>query len=405
MKKSKFQIALFDDELQTRDAFYRDLFSVVSKDKFDIKKIDTNEFKKELEIIQGRQKDFRNTGNWGKSVNSMLDEVSILVIDYDLFDAHPFLKGSEVSYLARCFTTCGLIITINEAGHNPFDLTLTGNLNSFSDLHLGQDQLSSPYLWGKKEPKVTAKTPSDLYPWQWPDLVDYYQNYERKIEDVLDAIKKNISIESSLGFDKGTFNSLARSVSQFIGDNASDVTYTEFVASESGLEFKDRQIKNGADVNPIIVARVCAARIAKWLEYSLLTEQDILVDAPHLVSRLPEFLIGDSQKIATWNGVAKRGSNVKININNKILRQFKFEKAFWISRPVWFWRKIMEDKSIDQVREPWNISYPKWMFCEDASAFSIKSSEFVSKAQSSYARRYACVFDSVDYEPRNRFSL
>lgn len=406
MKTTKLKIAIFDDEEKTRSLFLKKVTTTVPQKQYEVVALKPTEFTNELEKIKDRQKCFRVEGSWEKTKShSILDDVSILILDYDLFETYAFLKASEIAYLVRCFTTCGLIIVINEAGHNPFDLTLKGQLHSFADLHIGQDQLSSPFLWGVKQPKNNSRTPTEFYPWQWPDLLSYYQSFANRIKDVLSSHKHNLPIEDTLGFDKGTFNLMPRNISQFLGDNASNATFEAFIASENGLEFKDRQFKSDIHIEPSIVARVGAARIAKWLEYSVLSEQDILVDAPHLVFRLPGLLSGDPKTIATWNNVTSRGPTTKTGIKASLIKNYQFQKTYWVSRPLWFWRKIMEDKNIEQVREPWNIEYPKWVFCEDASAFSVERQEFVSKAQSSYSRRYIRYFDSVEYEPRNRLSL
>ncbi len=406
MKTTKLKIAVFDDEEQTRGLFQKKITDTVPHEQYEVIVFTPKVFNEELEKIRERQKNFRANGTWkGTKPSSILDDTSILILDYDLFEANPFLKASEIAYLTRCFTTCGLIIVINEAGHNPFDLTLKGQLHSFADLHIGQDQLSSPFLWGVKQPKNSNKIPKDYYPWQWPDLLSYYHSFDARIKDVLSAHKQKQSIEDTLGFDKGTFDLMSRNISQFIGDNASNATFETFVMSEGGLEFKDRQFKKNIHVDPSIIARIGAARIAKWLEYSVLSEQDILVDAPHLVSRLPGLLSGDPKKIASWNNITLRGTTNITGIKTKPIKSLQFPKLFWASRPLWFWRKVMEDKEIEHVREPWKIEYPEWVFCEDASAFSTKHQEFVSKVQSTYSRRYLRYFDSVEYEPRNRLSL
>ena len=405
MTTSKLNIAVFDDEIGTRTKFHKKLTSILPSNKFEVIALDPNQFASELEIIALRQSNFRDQGNWQEIRHNIFDDISILILDYDLFETQRFLKASEIAYLIRCFTTCGLILIANETSHNPFDLTLKGQLNSFADLHIGQDQLDSPFLWGLKRPDRRLQIPDSFYPWHWPDLPNYFLSYQKRIHDVLSAIKKKLPIEKVLGFDPGTFDLMPRNISQFLGEDPSKATFTTFVMSENGLELKDRKLKKGVQPDAKIAARIAAARIAKWLEYSVLPEQDILADAPHIVSRLPGLLSGNSKKISSWNDTAVRGQTTELGINSKPIEKLRFKKSHWISRPVWFWRKVMEYKNIEDVRQPWNIDYPTWVFCEDASVFSIDFKEFVSKAQSSYSRRYLKYFDSVEYEPRNRLSL
>jgi hypothetical protein len=77
--------------------------------------------------------------------------------------------------------------------------------------------------------------------------------------------------------------------------SASRISFRDFVTlSGNGLKGKDQ-------ADDAAVARIAAARLSKWLEDIVLPAQEILVDAPHLVSRLPELLTGDPGRLATWD--------------------------------------------------------------------------------------------------------
>ena len=107
-------------------------------------------------------------------------------------------------------------------------------------------------------------------------------------------------------FDRELFLLLPREIVEFIEKPAQKRTFSnhvrEFVTeSGNGLRLKDK-ISLNDDTNDHILARVGAARISKWLERLVLPEQDILVDAPHLVLRYPNLITSDKKrkKIETW---------------------------------------------------------------------------------------------------------
>ena len=93
-----------------------------------------------------------------------LDDADIVAIDYDLGEAGQALTGRRLAYLARCYSNCGTIVLMNEAGDNAFDLTLKLDFSSFADLEIGSEQLGNPRLWKGGQ--------GGYRPWAWPILLD-----------------------------------------------------------------------------------------------------------------------------------------------------------------------------------------------------------------------------------------
>ena len=317
------------------------------------------------------------------------------------------LTGEIVAYLVRCFSKCKLIVGLNQYGNNPFDLTLRGDLDSFADLNLGDQQLGNPNIWmGDSE-----DSGYEYRPWPWPNLSDSIDNFDKRVEEVQEKLNKPIC--EVLGFDPEVFQLLPREIIQFIGKYQGkklfQTTFREFVTeSGSGLRVKDaKKVKKG--VNDHILARVGAARISKWLEQLVLPEQDILVDAPHLVARFPSLIIGNTEKIETWNETARLVDYVNLGLDIDPIESYRFKKDYWISRPVWFWDKLRECEDIKEVTEPWLTATPDWVFCEDASRFYNYEDcrEFLADTVSPFTQRFIKYFDEdeVDYRPRARFSL
>ena len=139
----------------------------------------------------------------------------------------------------------------------------------------------------------------------------------------------------------------------------------------------------------------------------MLPEQDILVDAPHLVSRYPSLIANDKQGIKAWNRTAQLVDYRDLGLDTELLEPYRFKKDYWISRPVWFWDKLRESEKITEVIEPWKTAKPDWVFCEDASRFYNRNAcrEFLADTSSPFTRRFAKGFKNVDYRPRVRFSL
>ena len=359
--------------------------------------IDTDTFEKYMRELETRQQAFRRHGDWtGDDIP--LDRASILVVDYDLLQDTAFLTGEMVAYAVRCFSTCGLVVGVNQYGENPFDLTLRGHLESFADLNVGWRQLSNASLWGGTQRGFT--------PWHWPSLPAYHSAFEGKAKCILENLDANLCVWQILGFPADSFEMLPRTVAGFLGSQPRDVTFDRFVRlSGNGLRRKD--LPGGGDVSAHVVARVGAARISKWLERRLLPRQDILVDAPHLVSRYPSLLASDSKDIETWNRTAQLTRHEELPLDTKLIEPFRLRRRDWASRPVWFWDELRECEEIREVAKPWTTQTPDWLFCEDASRFYERRhcTEFVASTGSPYERRFARVFENVHYDPQVPFYL
>jgi len=387
-------ILIFDDE-ETFQSKLKDRLDFLETT-HEIKTPGNEEFLEWMEVLANRQREFCETGDWsGEAI--LLDKVDVFVVDYKLFDTIPFLTAEDVAYHARCFSKCGLIVGVNQYGHNSFDLALKGHSGSYADLNIGQEQLGNRNLWGKDG--------QGFHPWCWPVLPDYLDTFERRIEDVEESLMDDVPICKVIGFSTDVFDLLPRSIGQFIGAKPSETCFREFVSkSGNGLRLKDAQVKRVSDA---IVARIGAARISKWLERLVLPGQDILVDAPHLVSRYPSLLSGDIEDIGTWNGTARLTSYSELGLTTEVIERFRLKKDYWLSRPVWFWADLREREEIKEVKEPWTVERPDWVFCEDASRFCGKYREFVADVDSPFTRRFVRYFEDegVDYQPAYRFSL
>lgn len=152
-------------------------------------------------------------------------------------------------------------------------------------------------------------------------------------------------------------------------------------------------------------ARVAAARIGNWLDHVVLPSQDILVDAPHLVSRYPG-LLRNSSEVTGWDATATLDS-VSPSIKIGLARECLFsEWKLWLSRPAWLWSMVRERA----LGSPWE-SIPREsaevVFCEDSARFapSDEAFPFICEFQTPFARRYVKRNGKgVNYTPLMRFA-
>jgi len=341
------------------------------------------------------------------------DAAAILVIDYDLLNVDPTsgMNGENVAYLARCYSDCGLIIGLNQHDReNFFDLSLKGHPESFADINLSADQLGNPGLW--REPWTGFR------PWCWPLLPAAAAALERRVEGLTQHLDD--SILEFLRFPAEAISSMPRSTIEYLGGEKSPekTTFRDFALKSSmGLRGRD---KIRAETR---MARIAAARVGKWLERVVLPGQDILVDAPHLASRFPSLLRGDTDKVATWNMSASLFPPKSLWSEKAQLRQKTAGHALpeenWLSRAAWFWGEVRKIEDIEEVRNPWSSERSDFVFCEDVSRFHPQREvrEFVADLASPFVRRYvidtnACsnrklaeALREVNYRPKVRFSI
>jgi hypothetical protein len=327
----------------------------------------------------------------------IIDDASVLVIDYGLFDLNASVTGERIAYLARCYSKCGIIIALNQYPpyvEESFDLTLRGHLESYADINIPSDSLGNTNLWSEQW--------SGFRPWSWPIIPQAIDKLEQRVEELKEHLDDKIFEFFEFSGSRGLI--LPRSITEFLSrEKTENTTFRNFVDSEgsgNGLRRKEKPI------NDVAAARIAAARIGSWLEYDVLPSQNILVDAPHLVSRFPSLLGKKSKNIKVLNSTASFLEPNKLGISS-VIQPFRFSKTNWVSRPVWFWNDIRDNESIDEVKNPFTTSYIDQVFCEDASKFFAKSEarEFVADLDSPYSRRHVKYLQKIHYTPLVRFSL
>lgn len=268
MKKN---ILFFDDDegLARRWAEKLERLPIVNRD-FNVRHMKMDVFRQAHEELNERRGKARGEGKGHEADRRHhLDDIDILIIDFDLFKFDPNVTAESIAYLARCYSRCGLIVALNQFNRRPhFDLTLKGHPESFADLNLHDSQVHDQGLW--KEPWKGFR------PWNWPLLPRALKAYENRIKEVSSVLDEPIL--AFLGLDR-VGQLLPRSTVEFIeskGGKLEETTFRQFVErSQQGLQARDKPLDEAS------IARIAAARIHKWLDRLVLPGQDILVDAPH----------------------------------------------------------------------------------------------------------------------------
>lgn len=407
--RRKLQIRVHDDDPQTTRRWSEKLRKIVAAP-HTVEPLLHTEFEQALDALESRRKNARrrSKSNIEPTPCKAIDEADVLIIDYDLLKSNKssFLTGELFAYLSRCYSTCGLILVVNQFSGDLFDLTLKGHPESFADLNIGASQLFCDGLW-KDDWSNSYRS------WHWPVLPRAAKAFRARSA----ALAKHLdrAVISYLGM-ADFFGMLSGPAAEFLQGNVrkkiDQITFRDFV---SGNSIHGLQRADGA-TDDAQIARIAVSRIGKWLERLILVGQDILVDAPHLVSRIPKLLRGDSRKIANWNETARFGDRAPYGIRTEKIGSCTFQGNDWLSRPAWIWPRLTELRELRE--EALAAPSPGFTFCEDISRFlpQPKTRQFVADLPSPFVKRYVAnpgflgkrareELRSIRYAPEFRFAI
>jgi hypothetical protein len=368
-----------------------------------------NEFKKLLRRIPRERRDIE------REVESAFDKADILVVDYDLLEVDADQArhtGEGFARTARLYSDCGLVIVMNQfVNEAAFDLSLTGHLHSFADLNIDDRQVGLSTLWGAK------RDGSVFAPWHWPDLESALVQRRAligRIKDHLDhslleVIQFPVEMISRLsdrafGFLFPLIDGLPGTFSQ--AENLKKLealTVRQFLLSMN----EHKEFERAIEANPTRAASAAAARIAKWYSRAVLAPQDLLVDVPHLLQRMPFLLrsdFGAFGQIKTWNDAIDAGPDALIGE----LRECEFAPSKeWTGRTSYWWPKVSNHPKVMELRSEFDLStFPDVVFAEDASCFIDEKEAVAFRAGffNQYDIRYIKLFKDVHYGPARRLA-
>jgi len=386
MEREKVRkILVYDDSEEFTDKWTKELKENCKvSDYFEVDPVDSKTFMKNINELLERQS--------GKDVEDYMhvdiDNTSIFYIDYKLLSnsSRIILTGEEVAYLVRSYSTCKVIIGMNQYSHNEFDLTLEEHPQSHCELNIGEEQISLDGFWDNKK--------WEFRPWYWPHLPSFVEKIENRIKELKNKLNHGIIDFFDL---TDHYESLPLSILSYLGNDPRTITFREFVQkSGNGIKYND------PTPSDMIISHIAAVKIGKWFEKIILPGQNFFVDIPHLAFRYPSLISGDPEKNTNWNNLVKGLPLDEIGFDYKIIEKDRFQFDNWLSKPVWYWEKVMKNNDILEVKEPWNRKKVDYRFCEDSSSFKPDSEciEYKIEYNSPYKLRYINKkkFD-VDYKP------
>ena len=377
-----------------------------------------------------------NPDSFSPGDDLVFDTVDLAIFDNNL--SHLDIKGtrltgeSVVGYV-RCFSKVPYVVSLNKNSDVDFDLRfLVGDYETKADLALNTDHLANAGLWsGSADDSEGA-----FRPWYWPALSTESARRREQIAFVRDRLNQPVlaalgfpTDEESLGFlsrhAKGALSPEATANDGDDGKPIADITFRDvFMAGSRSLPAKEDERKkldagsnSGNREIDELMARVVAADIDRWFRRDVLGPQEMLVDIPHLLIRMP-FLLGKRAKeIAEWNAglaVPEAPFGLEADLFQQHVASAGFAHRMWVPTPAFWWPVL---KRNDQLGELFFAeTEPGWadaVFCEDTSVFAERSAnggavepvEFTAEFEGSWARRHIAKLAGLQYAPRSRFAV
>lgn len=361
---------------------------------------------KQLQSLLARRYDLRQpNGSFPEAPPLQIDEADVLVVDYDLtlIDKDVRHTGEEIARLARMFSDCGYVIVMNQFPGVGFDLTLKGHLEqSYADLNIDAELVGRPALWSRQDG-------SEFAPWSWDNIAAITESRRKIADEVVGNL--NSSVVDYLGIPREAIDQMADTAFGFLSgekilrDDLKDTTFADFLAKLS--EHKD--LTALIEARPINAARTAVSRLGKWLSRAVLGPQDVLVDVPHLLVRMPYLIspeLGEVKTIEHWNDALLKGSGA---INPVVREASEFlASTDWIGKPTFWWNQVLNHELVDTLRDDYNYDLlPPMVFAEDASVFigEDDAKPFRAGFHNFFDRRFVRLFDGVEYAPRRRLAF
>lgn len=361
------------------------------------------------------------------------DSSDIIILDNNLADLR--IKGARltaesISGYVRAFTTAFYIISLNKNSDVDFDLRyLVGDYATRADLALNTNHLSNPALWTGNR----ADAKDGFTPWYWPELLKIGEQRRLQIDFVANHLQDPVL--ATLGFPHETVEVLSRHARGALSPDAGidganapesisldEVTFQDvFTSSNRSLpDLKERQqlsdMAKAGDVRiQKLVSQVVAAQIEFWIRRDVLGPQEILVDVPHLFTRMPFLLGARAGKSEEWNK-AVRAEEAPYGIEPRFFTDFIAPCAsgldIWTPVPAFWWPKLDENHELNALFSDSRNSWANVVFCEDISGFVDRETsdgeppkEFLAEFEGPWARRHVQILNGYKYKTLSRFVL
>ena len=342
----------------------------------------------------------------GKGSKSLFDEYDIVFLDSNLSEVH--LAGFRLTAAAivgyiRAFSSAKYIVTINRFPLRDFDLSLLSpSGGTLADLAINTKHLSSRWLWFRER-----EMDHDFCPWYWPTLSEAPKRRARQLTDLKNLNSRVLEFFSFPKEAVGGLTNAACAQLDPITRNTGVVTFLDFYekACSSLVPGEKQQLSNVGNLSA--VRRIVSAELEAWLYRHVLAPQAILVDVPHLLSRIPVVLGRKAAVMEAWNGAMMIGRSpygMSGSYYTEFLKERLFTLAHWFAVPVFWWGPVRNDRELDAKLMAMDSGrLTDFRFCEDISQFldgDLEGSRsFNADFQSTFNRRHVRRLRGVRYGP------
>lgn len=406
-------ILVHDDLPESTDRFREKIESATDEWDIEVDRIitchepDQPDFAEDFEVLRDRQRSVRDGREPPPERTTIFDESDIVFLDYHLDEKDSdlgVLSGEELAYYPRAFSSCGLLVSVNQILDPKFDLEMKDPPAPWSDLVISEDSLDSEGLW---QPSGWE----DFRPWLWPHLPTQVASFYKAVADVVDNDGEALDerLVEILGFSE----SIQKGIPQ------ESIDYFEHEERFGEMELRSigaskLKAKDGrhADLLPDNwMAHFAVSIVSKWLLYDVLPRQSILTDAPHMVFRYPSLLCEDKEQEPPedkdpYEECCRLDGRLPDSVYaGRVDDQF-FEKWYWIGRPVWWMNALSSNQELYEVSDQVDSHPSPYVFAEDASAF-FEEDECESwriAPETPHKRRYIYHFQGPLYEPKSRLA-
>ncbi len=365
-------ISIWDDDTEVALDWKRKIERLLNNREICIKAFDVDEISHELHVLHARREAYLRPDGSEPDESSELDGTDVLIVDNDLFHLRDFndFSAEMVATRAGVYTDCGSIVVLNLNPDLDFDLTLLDNPDSKADLHVNDKYVADPGLW-----EQCPKENGTFRPWHWPLLLSEAQRHKIRVDALHRMLCDGDSeqpILDHLQFPEEARRRLSRFARAFLHplrNDTEEVSFPQFVHRNArAVALKDGEmITRRNDIRK--VARIGARRIYKWLARLVLGPQDVLIDFPHLIEKLPFIVPPDhSTSLEYWNSCASI-HDAPVNLVSDELSVTALQAPDWSDRPM-FWSHDFERNDIlERVLSAVDPNPERFVFCEDSSAF------------------------------------
>ena len=327
--------------------------------------------------------------------------------------------AESIAGYVRAFGNIRYIVSLNKNPHVDFDLRyLVGDYQTHADLALNNRHLSNRALW-TGQPKHAK---DGFLPWYWPALNDAPRRRAEQIRFVAEHIDDRIL--ETMKFPRPGSDYLSRHASGALSPEAiraRSITFTKFfVTSCRSLPIQQERetlakvAASGANAVREVVSRVVAGEMDRWVRRDLLGPQDLLVDLPHLLMRMPFLLGPNANELERWNEavvVADPPYGLSNEIYRNHLESTRFAHDVWTKSPCFWWWRLKSNAELNRMffekESPWADA----LFCEDISLFRSSDSgtssppmEFAAEFESTWNRRHVAHLPGKHYTPKSRLA-